>query len=313
MVRSRKVKRETTPRDDECLLPDVVPLKTRQGFSLKSTDAQALPIREYVESQAHGEKVTFLQLLTTERVYGQDYALWDVRTDANRWWVVTRPTNLYRQDDFPNIDFLLSFHIGLMARVMARSEPAITDEEHQRLAPAWRRLSQAKDAQERANEAEDFQAVGMRSRECLLEFVRGVADESMVPIDGDAPKQGDFIHWSELIAETIAPGSRNAALRGYLKAIAMEAWRFNNWLTHARNAVRMDGRIAVDATEHVIATFAGALVRYETGMPDRCGICSSYRITREYRPDLHIDSPYVTTCESCGAVVPRRGSDSTEG
>src|SRR5258708_29607483 len=27
-----------------------------------------------------------------------------VHTDINRWWVITEPTNLYAQDQFPNMD-----------------------------------------------------------------------------------------------------------------------------------------------------------------------------------------------------------------
>src|SRR3712207_4086063 len=56
---------------DNCLLPSAVPLATRQGFALTWTKHEALPIREYVESQTRGETVSFLQRLTTERVYGQ--------------------------------------------------------------------------------------------------------------------------------------------------------------------------------------------------------------------------------------------------
>ncbi|MGE0540523.1 MAG: hypothetical protein AB7R89_10095 [Dehalococcoidia bacterium] len=104
-------------------------MTTRQGFSLTWSEYDALPIREYVESEAHGETVSFLQRLTTERVFGRDYEVWDVRTDTERYWVVTTPTNLYSQDDFPNLDFLLSFHIGLMARVLARSDPPASTEE----------------------------------------------------------------------------------------------------------------------------------------------------------------------------------------
>ncbi|MGD9893760.1 MAG: hypothetical protein AB7R89_10090 [Dehalococcoidia bacterium] len=116
------------------------------------------------------------------------------------------------------------------------------------------------------------------------------------------PKRGDFIHWSELVARTIARGSSAEVVRGYLKAVAKEAWQYVNWLTHAQNATRQDGQLALDATMHVLVTFGTAYIRYERGVPDRCGSCASYRVGRAYRPDLDEADPYVTMCNSCGAV-----------
>ena len=47
--------------------------------------------------------------------------IWDVHTDVDRWWVITEPMNLYSQDQFPNMDLALSFHVGLCLRI-PRSE-----------------------------------------------------------------------------------------------------------------------------------------------------------------------------------------------
>src|SRR3546814_16380702 len=65
-------------------------------------------VEEFVQ---HAEKIK------TERVMGTDYSVWDVHTNLNRWWVITNPTNLYSQVLMPSLDYTLSFHIGLMARV----------------------------------------------------------------------------------------------------------------------------------------------------------------------------------------------------
>jgi hypothetical protein len=43
--------------------------------------------------------------------------------------VVTSPTNLYSQALMPSLDYTLSFHIGLMARVAAQRGPEGTDAE----------------------------------------------------------------------------------------------------------------------------------------------------------------------------------------
>jgi hypothetical protein len=76
------------------------------------------------------------------------------------------------------------------------------------LAAAFRRWEQAAEALDASIESEEVQAVGMRCRECLLTFVKLAGDPKMVPVGGELPKAADFIHWSELIADAIAPGPR---------------------------------------------------------------------------------------------------------
>jgi len=183
---------------------------------------------------------------------------------------------------------------------MARQRARDRDEREDRLAPAWRRLIQAEEALETADEAEDFQAVGMRCREALLAMTRGIANEAMVPAGKEHPQKGNFLQWAELIANAIAAGPSADQVRGLLKAIAKSTWQLVSWLTHATNAVRFDGRLAIDATESTLAAFSAALIRYERGTPDRCPVCSSYRITSIHVPELGIDPPYTAACESCG-------------
>jgi hypothetical protein len=45
---------------------------------------------------------------------------WDVHTTGDRYWVITNPTNLYSQQLFPSMDYTLSFHVGVTARMVAR-------------------------------------------------------------------------------------------------------------------------------------------------------------------------------------------------
>src|SRR3546814_20516240 len=95
------------------------------------------------------------------RVMGTDYSVWDVHTNLNRWWVITNPTNLYSQVLMPSLDYTLSFHIGLMARVQARREIAGGDEILDFLSTTQRKIYQAQLAFDEADEIEDFQAVGL--------------------------------------------------------------------------------------------------------------------------------------------------------
>ncbi len=284
----------------ECVIPPAMPPEALGQFVLHRVEHEERAIRDHVEREARGEQVTHAEKVKTERLRDRQLDAWDVRTDKDRYWVITNPTNLYSQSLFPSLDYTISFHVGVMERVWARQAPPVTDEQKRRLAAAWRRWTQAAEALDGADEAEEFQAVGMRCRECLLEFVRAAGKSDMVPNGEPAPKRGDFLRWSELIAELIAPGERAAELRAYLKATARVTWQLVSGLTHAANATRIDGQIAVEATQNVLASFGLTLVRHEHGAVDRCPSCGSYRLASDYRPDLDIDPPYVTLCRSCG-------------
>lgn len=266
----------------------------------KAHEQEERAIREYVLSQSPaGEIVRSAEKVATERIGERRYEIWDVRTRRQRWWVITNPTNLYLQRDMPSMDQAFSFHLGLMERVMARQEPWGGKEEQDRLAGAWRRWSQASEAMDAADEAEDFQAIGMRCRESLLSFVHGVSDRAMVPAGEDPPKRSDFVHWTEYIANHVAAGASSERVRGYLKELAKVTWELVNWLTHAKNAVRMDAILAVEGTGHTLFAFGMAIVRKEQGVPDRCPQCASYRVTRDWRPEFAPDHEYVTRCEAC--------------
>jgi hypothetical protein len=223
-----------------------------------------------------------------------------VHTDKERWWVVTNPTNLYSQSLMPSLDYTLSFHVGLMARVAARREPEGTEAEIEFLLVTNRKLVQSGEAFDAADEAEEFQAVGMRCRECLLTLVRELIDGSDLGEGEHLPKTADFMAWNERIANTIAPGGSAEYVRGYLKTTGERAWRLVNWLTHASNATRDDAELALSATSHVVNTYATAILKRKAGGPKRCERCGSYKITVDWRPDLGVSGIYVPRCEACG-------------
>jgi predicted Zn-ribbon and HTH transcriptional regulator len=268
-------------------------------FAFTGPPHQAEDIRQYFEMEAD-EPVVHLERVATETLPGRKLEVWDVHTKDGRWWVVTNPTNLYSQTHFPSLDYTITFHVGLMTRMSARRAGEAPDEQRERLAPVWRRWSQAAQELDLADEAEQFQAVAMRCREALLALTRSIARPEMVPAGRDAPKAGDFIGWAEIIAETIAPGGSAKELRSYLKSIARESWQLVNAVTHARNAVRFDGSIAVEATQSALSAFGATLLRHEDGAPDRCPSCASYRIASVFMPDVAVGHPYRAVCESCG-------------
>jgi len=275
---------------------------------MESPEHERRDVVEYFEME-HGEaKVEHAEKVASERIFGRPHDVWDIRSTDGRWWVITNMTNLYKQDKFESMDYVLSFHIGLMARMGARqsNEAPVEDDERERLGATWRKWEQAAVAQNNADEAEDFQAVGVRCREALLSLIDLSADEGMVPEGSDAPKHGDFIHWSELVAETVASGSSAARIRAYLKKSAKVTWELVNWLTHAKDATPYHGNLAVEATSNVLGAYSSALLHYEDGPPQRCPKCSSYRVVADYRS---AENKYVALCAACGWEEPEDSED----
>jgi hypothetical protein len=271
---------------------------------MPSRSAETNEIRAYVEDQA-GESVVHLEKVASELVGLVRHDIWDVHCADSRWWVVTDPTNLHSQADFKSRDVVLTFHIGLMARVLQLQErkvpvaagPALL------LPGSWRRWQQAFEAYDSGDEAENFQAVGVRLRECLVSFVGETRGDDLVPIGQTAPKASDFKAWTELLANRLATGESSASLRSYLKKLSVETWDYVNWLTHAKNAIRLDAEIGLKAAEHLLGTFTAARLRHEQGNR-RCERCGSYRVVGG-------------TCEHCSWVdtdyeVPDLPSPSSE-
>jgi predicted Zn-ribbon and HTH transcriptional regulator len=308
-------------RPESCIIPPALPKSELHKLMFRSSDEERREIAEYVEwqSQKDGEKVLHAEKIASERVLGTDYDVWDVHTDSSdpsksRWWVITRPMNLYSQNLMPSLDYTLSFHIGLMARVGAANRPQGSEAEQAFIPVTTRNLLQVHDAFDAADEAADFQAVGMRCRETLLTLVREVSEHTNVPVGDQVPKIGDFVGWSDLIANHVAAGGSAEFTRGYLKSTADRAWRLVNWVTHARNATREDARLAVVATSHVVNIFALETLRQKVQPPERCLACGSRKIATDWRPDLGRNGEYVARCEACGAEarkttvrVPKRG------
>jgi hypothetical protein len=297
MSKKAKGRNKTKRFVERCKIPPPPTNKDfLKGYTINNR-ADGRAIREYVELEAANEKVEHAEKVKTERLFDRIYDCWDVHTDKNRWWVITSPSNLYCQKHFPSLDYTLSFHIGLMARVAARDSRKPEDSQRKRLSPVWRRWEDAAEALDLCDESEEFQSIGMRCREAMIQLVRSLASENMVPENQELPKRSDVVGWSEHIANTIAGGSSAEYIRGYLKSTVKLAWQAANWLTHASGAGPHDAGFILEATQTVLAAFSRAVMRFESDSPDRCPSCGSYRISVGYNPDLN--PPYVSACEKC--------------
>jgi hypothetical protein len=177
------------------VIPPAIPIDALLSLVFERDEKSAEEIAAYVEGQSRGETVTHAEKVLTQKVLGRKYECWDVRTDKSRLWVITSPTNLYDQKLFPSLDYTLSFHIGLMARVMARHEPSAGVLEQITMPAAWRKWEQAGQALDEAEEPEDFQTVGMRCRECLVAMVHALKLPAMVPANTESPQKSNVVEW----------------------------------------------------------------------------------------------------------------------
>ena len=95
MTKARKTDNEIPGRLSDSALKKAV---------LKQPEHEERYIREYVELEAEEEKVTHLEKLASENLFDRKLDAWDVRTNKDRYWVITNPTNLYSQKLFPSLE-----------------------------------------------------------------------------------------------------------------------------------------------------------------------------------------------------------------
>lgn len=243
---------------------------------MRTSDSEREDIRAYFQMQDYGEP-THLEKVASERVGSVEHDIWDVHTADGRWWAVTIPLNGYSQEDFKSRDVVLTFHVGLALRIAAERRPPVAGHAVDLIPGSWRRWQQAVDALGTAREAEDFQAVGVRLRECLVSFAGEISSDDLVG-DGDpAPRGADVVGWTELLIANVLMDAK--AWRSYLRKLARETWDYVNWLTHAKNARYHDAEFGVAAVEHFLASFSATLLRAGREDRGRCPRCDSYALS----------------------------------
>ena len=251
-------------------------------MTLRATKEEKAAVAEYLEWQlgetsARKLVVKHVEKIIAENITGDRYEVWNCITNQGSWWVVTPMMNLYTQRDFKSADVVLTFHVGMVGRVMSRDQAPLAPELKDAFSEPWRKWEDAVETMRVAQEAEDFQSVGMRLRESYVSMLKMVADEDLVP-EGVHKPQAANAEWLNLLAEKIAGGSSNARLRAYLKSVGKETWQHVSWLTHATNATRFDAEIAVANIAHLLSVFTVAILRDHSGAPKRCAECGSYQV-----------------------------------
>lgn len=283
---------------------------------LPATEEEKAHVLAYYLSQSPDAEVTFLQKVYSEAVIGHRHDVWDVHASDGRWWVITNPTNLYSQTQFPNMDLAVTFHMGLCLRIPRTQEQKRSDRDIRPFAIVFTKLSEAADALNQAQNIADYQAIGMRSREALLAFIRAAQDVSDWTSEAP-PKAADFRAWIELICNVALAGSSHKERRHLFKSLLAEAWTFSNWLTHAQSATWHDAEVALATTDHALGFVTSLVLRQLRSVPEQCPNCGSAHLSpqggwREDLPEVAWERPICKDCGWTGKAVPvgERVSDS---
>jgi hypothetical protein len=275
---------------------------------LPATEEEKADVTAYYLSQSPGTEVTFLQKVYSEAIIGHRHDVWDVHASDGRWWVITNPTNLYSQEQFPNMDLAVTFHMGLCLRIPRTQQQRRSDPNVRPFANVFTKLREASDALGQAQNVADYQAIGMRSREALLAFVSAAQDTAEWTA-GAKPKRADFRAWSELICNVALAGSSQKERRHLFKSSLGEAWVFANWLTHAHSATWHDAEAALSTTEHVLGLASSLVLRHIRSVPEQCPECGSPHLSpeegwREDLPEIAWERPICDDCGWTGTPVP---------
>lgn len=252
-------------------------------------------IRDYVNSQSPpDDQAGLVQPVHSRRVLGRTHDVFDVHCAKTRWWVITGPTNLYLQTDFPQAEQALIFHIGLGAVLAERSRGELGDGDEP-VSPTWRRYRDALKVMDDASEAEDFQSVGIKCRDALIALGKQHQDADWLGEVQEKPKVADFKGWGAIYAERLAAGRQ----RSYVKALVDKTWDLAVGLQHDSNATPADADFVLDATGHLIGALSNLVRRYDEGDPARCPQCESYRVGRdvEYADEGFTESLVCAACE----------------
>lgn len=284
---------------DDCVHSHPIPADEAQRYSPARDYDSEQDIARYVEIEASDETVLSAEKIRTDIVMGQRYDLWEVATDKNRWWVITNITNLYSQRHFPSLDYTLSFHIGLMARLMSRSKK-VDEAEPDPFDEVSRRWDQAVERSESAIEIEEFQAVGMLLRECLLSLSEALRRLLPEAIPEQEPKAGDFKGWANLFFDHLCPGRGQKELRSYLKNIAEKTWALVSWLTHERSANRVFTSISTQAVDTLLGHIMQLAYKKKGGNLEACPNCVSRDVRNHYDISIPPDGAAYSTCGRCG-------------
>ncbi|WP_417794783.1 hypothetical protein [Terasakiella pusilla] len=276
---------------------------------LEFTDEEKQEVIDYYLGQSpEGTEVRFAQKVYAESVIGHTHAVWDIHASDGRWWVITNPTNLYSQEQFPNLDLAITFHLGLCLRIPRNDLKQVDVEIVRPFTDVLNAIRECEAALAQANDPGAFRAIGVRCRENLLAFVHAAQDAYDWP-EQDLPQRSNFKLWVERIFDAFLSGADNRERRRLIKTTLKETWDYANWLTHSQSGKWMDAEVATNAVSHAIGMATSICVRHLRGVPDQCPACESHRLFPEEgldpkNPEVIFERPVCSDCGWAGDAVP---------
>lgn len=123
------------------------------------------------------------------------------------------------------------------------------------------RIAGLRDEMDNATTLDQYQDVGRRGREIVIDAVGLVFETDMVPAGEGRPKGGDAKAQFDLILSAYAVGKSHAELRGLMRA----AWDLNQKVTHG-SITRVDAFAAAQSTVLIVRTLAAM---HTEGRPSR--------------------------------------------
>ncbi len=274
---------------------------------LASTTEESDEVKAYFLSQSPKATVTFAQKVYAETIIGNRHDVWDLHADDGRWWIVTNPTNLYSQEQFPSMDLVVTFHMGLCLRIPRGQNSSIDTSSLMPIAGALQQLEEVETSLSHADGLLGYRAVGVGCRETLISFIQSLQDADQWP--ESELKRSDVKGWSELILGIVLVGSENEKRRRLLRSSIKEAWDFSNWLTHTSSATWHDAEAAHNSVSHAVNLLTPLMIRYFRNVPDACPECGSAHISPEYghhqdEPEIEWERPACDACSWTGKATP---------
>jgi hypothetical protein len=275
---------------------------------LPATEEEENHVRDYMEGQASDLTVTFIQKVYEENIINHIHAVWDVHTNKDRWWVMTNPMNLYSQEQFPNMDYAVTFHVGLCIRIPRSEKQKATDLPVEPFAMVYKELSDAQDSLLIAKNVADYKAIGVKCRETLVAFADVAQNVLPWTSTEEKPKRADFKAWVDHICTVILQGPSHEHRRHLFKSMLDSAWKFDNWLTHSKSSHIRDAECAIEVTGMATQLCMSAIIHHVRGVPDECPQCGSQNLSPERgtntsMPGRLFERPTCDDCDWVGETV----------
>jgi hypothetical protein len=274
-------------------------------------------ISDYVEWQSnHKCKVLSAKPEHSFSDLGKTVNVWNVKTDSDgAWWVVegeSVPMNLYPQGAYYfSSDEVYSFHMGLMRRMSGSLEYKPEDFVNALTLnnaispPLFRKLKIISGLIDSAVEIEDFQSIGVQSREILIELGNLIYSEEMAQ-GNEQPKAADFKRKAELFIQSSLSGTENHDYRSIYKKLTESVWDYVNKITHSRNSTYYDASTCVTLCISLVSIYENIHQKHLDPFSGiKCENCHSKRlkIINDEGDDEGIVTKLVFECEECNHVT----------